>query len=154
MKNNLREQIIELLQGDLPVLEQPFAAAAEKIGVSEEELLDEIRKMRDEGLIRRVGAVVRHQQAGFRANAMVAFQLPETEAERVGQLLAQSSAVTHCYWRESREEWPYNLYCMVHAVDHPRLDRAVRQLVGIAGCSDYQVLGSIREFKKSSVRFR
>ena len=153
MNKEQKDAVVRQLQGDIPLVEEPFRLLAEEVGLSEEEYLAEVNKWLEHGLLRRVGADLRHRQAGYAANAMVAWKVPESDRDRVGQMMAAVPAVSHCYWRETPEEFPYPLFTMVHARDRDSLHRIVREMAAAAGIEDYQVIESLKELKKTSVAF-
>ncbi len=146
-------EILRLAQTDLPDGPAPFAAMAEKAGVSEEYVLDLLRRMKDSGEIRRFGATLRHQKAGYGANAMVAWRVPEADVERIGALMAARPEISHCYIRVTTPEWTYNLYTMVHAKSPEECQDTVKDLVAYSGVSDYDVLLSRKELKKTSMEY-
>lgn len=147
-------KIIKELQGDLPVVPRPYSVVAEKTGLVEEEVIATIAELQEQGLLRRVGAVLRHQKVGYDANAMVAWKLPEAESNRVGRLMAASSRVSHCYWRETPAEWPFNLFTMIHARNREELQALIQELSHVTGVSEYKVIESVLELKKTSVQYR
>lgn len=146
-------RIIGLIQGDLPVEARPFAAMAERIGISEEEFIDRVRALRQRGIIRRFGATLRHQEAGFRSNAMVAWIVPEERVKEVGPLLAGFRQVTHCYQRVPARDWPYSLYTMIHGASRKECRRIAEEMSEAAGVKTYSLLFSEREFKKTSMAY-
>lgn len=146
-------QIIKLVQGDIPLKGQPFKELAETIGVSEEELLKRIRYMQENGIIRRFGAVVRHNRAGFTVNAMVAFKVDESKADEAGYKLADFKEVSHCYLREVPEDFGYNLFAMIHAMSEEELAGIIKRIEEKTGISEYKVFKSIREMKKVSMTY-
>ena len=144
---------IRALQHDLPLTDQPFADLAAKFGLTEDTLLDRARSLLDCGVMRRYGAVLRHVRAGYRANAMVCWGVLPNEVEEVGARLAAHPSVSHCYERPTYPDWPYTLYTMVHARTDAELDRIVDELAESAGGVDYSILRSVKEYKKSRVRY-
>jgi DNA-binding Lrp family transcriptional regulator len=147
------KRLIAALQPGLELVPRPFARLGERAGMSEDGVLGRIAGWLDEGLIKRFGVVVRHHELGYRANAMVVFDLPAAEVDRVGLQLSAEPGVTLCYRRtRSLPEWPYNLYCMVHGRSRedarPVIER-LGQLVGVPG----QVLFSTRRFKQCGARY-
>jgi Transcriptional regulators len=132
---------------DIPHTLTPF----KDWGVSNEELRDDLAQKR----MRRFGAILRHQEAGFAYNAMVCFRLDErreTRDER-GIVLAQNPHVSHCYERPAFEGFPYTLYAMMHAQSAEELDQYIKDAAASIGNPDYAVLNSVRELKKTSFRF-
>jgi siroheme decarboxylase len=146
-------QILRLAQADLPDGPAPFAEMAAQVGVSEDHVLDLLRRMKDSGEIRRFGATLRHQKAGYGANAMVAWRVPEADVERIGALMADRPEISHCYIRVTTPEWTYNLYTMVHAKSPEECRRTVKDLIAYSGISDVDVLLSRKELKKTSMEY-
>jgi DNA-binding Lrp family transcriptional regulator len=153
MISGLEKKIINLIQGDLPLAHRPFAVLAEQLGIDESTLLEEIRKLKELGIIRRFGATLRHQEAGFSSNAMVVWKVPEELLEHVGKIIAGFKEVTHCYQREPQKDWPYNLYSMVHGSNREDCHKIARRLSREVGIDDYTLLFSQKEFKKTSMEY-
>lgn len=147
------KKIIGLIQGDLPVHPRPFAVLAEKIGVSEETLVDRIRELKEQGIIRRFGATLRHQEAGFSSNAMIAWLAPQDRIDEIGKIFARFREVTHCYHRAPQKDWPYNLYTMVHGGSREECRQIAERLSRSADLSEYLLLFSEKEFKKTSMAY-
>ncbi len=153
MLTELEKKVIAQIQGDMPVCERPYLEIAQKMGISEDTLLEILKSLRDRGLIRRFGATLKHQKSGYAANAMTAWKVPENRIEEVGVLMAENSRVSHCYRRNPVNRWPYNLYTMIHGKSEDDCRAIARALSDAAGVSDYAMLFSIRELKKTSMRY-
>lgn len=151
MLSLLEKQVIASIQKDLPLVERPYHQLAQKIGTTEAKFLEVMEKLVEKGVIRRFGATLRHQKSGFSANAMVAWQVPEEEIQSVGHQMAQSPAVSHCYRRDPKPTWPYNLYTMIHATSENRCHKTAQALSEKTGVKTYQLLFSRRELKKTSM---
>jgi DNA-binding Lrp family transcriptional regulator len=147
------KEIIRVCQDDLPIEARPWAGAASQLGMTEAELVARLREMQDEGIIRRFAAVLRHGEAGFSANGMACWRVPDERIEEVGELLAADPRVSHCYWRPTFPDWPYPLFSMVHCESRERAAEIVRELSAEVGVDDYEILWSAREFKKERVRY-
>lgn len=147
------KKVIRLIQGDLPLHPEPFAVMAEAIGITEEEFIERVKGLKKRGIIRRFGATLRHQAAGFSSNAMVAWLTPDDRIEEIGGILAQFREVTHCYQRAPQEDWPYNLYTMIHGGNPDQCRRIAERLSRSAGIDEYALLFSIKEFKKTSMEY-
>ncbi|MDY6823043.1 MAG: Lrp/AsnC family transcriptional regulator [Thermodesulfobacteriota bacterium] len=145
------KKIIAAIQGDIPVTSRPYKAIAEEIGLSEESVISTLQSLCERGVIRRFGATLRHQRSGIRANAMVAWSIPEDRIAEVGQRFAGFKAVSHCYRRDPAPTWPFNLYTMVHATDEAGCRDTTREMATAVGVEDYKVLFSRRELKKTSM---
>jgi len=147
------KEIIRVCQEDLPIVARPFADAARVLAVSQTELMANLAHMHEEGILRRFAAVLRHNEAGFSANGMACWRVPESQIEAVGEKLAADSRVSHCYWRPTFPDWPYPLFSMVHCESRDQVQSIVRDLSANVGVSDYEILWSAREFKKERVRY-
>jgi siroheme decarboxylase len=147
------KKIISLIQGDLPLDPRPFAVLAGKIGIAEDQFINRVKVMVEDGTIRRFGATLYHKKAGVRSNAMAAWCVPEKEIEETGKALAKFKEVTHCYQRVPQKDWKYNLYTMIHGkndVDCRAIAERMSQGVGV---TDYILLFSEKEFKKTSMEY-
>ena len=153
MIDDVDKKVISLIQGDLPLEKRPFAAKARKIGITEEEYLDRIKSLKSKGIIRRFGATLRHQEAGFSSNAMVAWSVPDDRVQEVGENLARFREVTHCYQRKPRKDWSYNLYTMIHGSTREECYQIAGRMSLAAGTDEYILLFSEREFKKTSMEY-
>ncbi len=149
----LEKRIISSIQGDIPITERPFVEIAEKLGVSEETLLESLKSLCDRGVIRRFGATLRHQKSGFEANAMVAWKVDEEVINAVGEKMASFREVSHCYRRNPNPEWPYNLYTMIHAKDEESCWEIARKLSEKTSINNYKLLFSRVELKKTSMQY-
>ncbi len=145
---------LRLLQADIPDMERPYLEIAQRTGLTEEAVLDLLRGLKDQGVVRRFGATLRHQQAGYGANAMVAwFVEQDRDLDEVGAIMAQRPEITHCYQRVNCYAWPYNLYTMVHARSREECLDVVGQLARIAQVPQYDILFSRKELKKTSMAY-
>ncbi len=146
-------KLLAQIQGDLPLCISPFAAIAQKTRWDEKELLRRIQSFIRRGMIRRFGAILRHQKAGYRGNAMVVWKVPEDQVPRVSRAMASFPAVSHCYLRAAHPGWPFNLYTMVHGQSERDCQWIARQISKNTGMKDYRLLFSKREHKKSSMTY-
>jgi DNA-binding Lrp family transcriptional regulator len=147
----LEKKIIASIQEDMAVTDRPYIKITQNLGISETELLEKLKDLCDRSVIRRFGATLRHQRTGFTANAMVAWKVDEDRIEKVGQKMASFSQVSHCYRRDPTDEWPYNLYTMVHANDEPSCYETARKMSRATSVEDYTLLFSREELKKTSM---
>ena len=150
---DLEKKIIALLQTDIPVAQRPFKQMAQKIGITEETFLAVLRDLNDRGMIRRFGATLKHQKSGFRANAMVAWNVAEDQVEKVGTIMAGFQEITHCYRRPPLPEFPFGLYAMIHGQNEEEVRGLAARLAGEIGARDHAVVFSVREFTKVSMRY-
>ena len=141
--SELEKKIIAFIQGDMAVTQRPYLNIAQDLEISETELLANLKDLCDRGVIRRFGATLRHQRTGFTANAMVAWKVAEDRIEAVGQKMASFRQVSHCYRRNPTDDWPYNLYTMVHANDEQSCHAIARKMSRTASVEDYSLLFSL-----------
>jgi len=153
MIDALDKMIIAALQADFPVSRHPYRELAARIGITEEEMLRRIQQYQEAGYIRKIGAVLRHREVGFLANVLCVWQVPEVQIEEVGRIFAAHPAVSHCYARPAFPEWPHNMYTMIHGISQSQCEMYIQELMGLSGLSEYILLYSIRELKKSSMRY-
>lgn len=151
--NEIDKQLIYQLSGDLGDSLTPYADLAEKLRLTEPEVLNLIKEYQDEKIIRRFGATLWHQRSGFAANAMVVFDIPVDQAEEVGRRLAARPYVSHCYLRHTAPGWPYNLYVMIHAESREAILSMTEELAELAGTGQWRMLESLKELKKASRRY-
>ena len=147
------KKIINLLQKDLPLDPRPFKLMADIIGIDEDQFLDRVNSMIASGVIRRFGATLYHQEAGFSSNAMVAWVVPECRIEETGNALAEFKEVTHCYQRTARKDWRYNLYTMIHGDNRNECYEIALRMSQSIGIDEYILLFSEKEFKKTSMEY-
>jgi DNA-binding Lrp family transcriptional regulator len=149
-------RLLAALQGGLPLVSHPYAALGEAAGYSGAEVLEQIRRWVEAGVIRRLGVVVRHRELGYAANAMVVWDVPDDRAHLLGRKLAQQEAVTLCYRRaRALPRWPYNLYCMVHGRSRDAVLETIERIGAQAGLLGYptQVLFSRTRYKQTGARY-
>lgn len=103
--------------------------------------------------MRRFGAILRHHQAGFTANGMSVWNIPDMQVERVGTLMAEFPEVSHCYQRPRLPDWRYNLFAMIHGRSENECRQIAERIAAATGIDDYDMLFSTREFKKSSMQY-
>jgi len=151
MLTDLEKKIIASIQEDMAITERPYLEISEKVGTTEEKLLESLQSLCERGIIRRFGATLRHQKTGFTANAMAAWQVDENRVEEVGNRLASFKQVSHCYRRNPTRDWHFNLYTMIHASDEESCRQTARSMSQEAGVENYSLLFSRRELKKTSM---
>jgi len=151
--SDLQISLIRQLQQDLPIISRPFHVIAENIDADINFILQQIIDWKSSGLMRRFGAVIRHQQAGFNANGMVVFEVDPKNIDTSGHLLAAYPQVSHCYQRPTVPDWPYNLFAMTHCESEPQLRDLVKGMVAQIKPKQYDILLSTQEYKKTNVKY-
>ncbi len=147
------KEIVRILQQDLPLVERPFQILCENSAFTEQALVEQGCAMLQQGVMRRFSAVLRHRKAGFHANGMGVWPIPEEQIDVIGSRMAQHPGVSHCYHRPTFPDWPYTLFTMVHGRSPEQCNEVFRQLSEESGIRDYRVLFSTEEFKRARVRY-
>jgi len=151
------EDLIEVIQDGLPLVVRPYQAIADRLGCTEQAVIDKLRNMIDAGIIKRLGVVVRHHELGYNANAMVVWDVPDEQVDELGHRLGHQDCVTLCYQRPRRlPDWPYNLFCMVHGRDRDDVLECIERMVDGLGLDAIPrtVLFSGKRFKQRGARYR
>ena len=144
---------VKALQQELPTsASEPFALLAPR-AFTAKSLLAKAAKLTERGLMRRYGAVLRHRRAGFMANGMAVWNVPESSSEHIGQIMASFPQVTHCYKRPRYSDWPYSHFTMIHAVTRQECEAVATQISEVTGITDHKMLYSTREYKKTRVKY-
>jgi DNA-binding Lrp family transcriptional regulator len=140
--------VVRAVQGDLALEPTPFERPAAALGMNVEELIDALADLQQRGYLRRFAAILRHRKAGFGANGMAVWAVPEDQIEVVGQTMAGYTAISHCYQRPVYPDWRYNLFTMIHARKTGECEEFVAALAQRHGLADHTVLYSTTEYKK------
>lgn len=147
------KQVIREAQEDLPLVSRPFDGMAERLGLTVPELFAQLEEYQERKLMRRFSAVLYHRRSGFRANAMIVWKVPPERSEAVGMIMAENSAVTHCYERPTFPDWEYSHFTMVHAPSRDECEEIGRDIAKATGITENLLLYSTREYKKTRVRY-
>ena len=147
----LEIECVRLLQRDLPLQPRPFDVLAKNTGVAADELLSTARTLQKRGQIRRFGAIVQSRKPGFSASAMGVWIVPPAKVDEIGARMSQNRAVSHCYLRPVYEDWPYNLYTIVHGRSVDECESIVNDLATDTGIRDKQALYPTKEYKKARI---
>jgi siroheme decarboxylase len=140
--------VIRALQGDLPVIPEPFAPAAEELGIAQDELLDHLEGMQERRLLRRVAAILFHRRAGFSANGMGVWNVPDERIMELGPQMAAYRGISHCYQRPTYKDWPYSIFTMAHGRSKDECDAILDSIADSTGIDQRSTLYSSTEFKK------
>jgi len=150
---DLERATIGIVQEDLPNIERPFAAQAEQLGVDEADVLEMIRTFKERKLMRRFAAVMNHRSAGFKANAMGVWAVPEDALDAIGPQMAGFAAVSHCYKRPTYDDWPYSVFTMVHGRSARDCEATIDAIRTETGVDEYCLLWSIKEYAKRRLQY-
>ena len=147
--------IIVATQGGLPRVPRPYHAIAQQLGLAPEDVMNRLRRMQDNGIIRRIGVVPNHYRLGYRGNGMSVWDVPDAMVAELGRKIGDLDFVSHCYHRPRLlPEWPYNLFAMVHGRDRAEVEQKVQQIADLLGEQDrgHTILFSSRILKKTGLR--
>ncbi len=140
--------VIRALQGDMPVVPEPYAQAAQELDIPQEQLLTHLRGMQERRLLRRVAAILFHRRAGFSANGMGVWKVPEEQIMDIGPRMAAYRGISHCYQRPTYKDWPYSIFTMAHGRSKEECDAILASIAADTGVSERATLYSSTEFKK------
>jgi DNA-binding Lrp family transcriptional regulator len=150
-------ELIKLVQYGLPLCSDPYAEIGKRIDMDESEVITRLQKLQDSGVIKRMGVVVRHRKLGYRANAMVVWNIPDEQVTEAGKKISKFKFVTLCYRRPRHlPQWPYNLFSMIHGSDRDAVTKNIQALAKQCGLQDikYEILFSKRCFKQRGAIYR
>jgi DNA-binding Lrp family transcriptional regulator len=141
--------VVRATQGDMPVVPEPYAPAAAQLGVTQAKLLEHMEGMKERGILRRVAAILFHRRAGFSANGMGVWKVPEDRILEIGKRMAAFRGISHCYERPTYEDWHYQIFTMAHGRSKEECDAILDAIETEIGCiEDRATLYSSTEFKK------
>jgi siroheme decarboxylase len=140
--------VIRATQGDLPVVPEPFAPAAAELGMTEAQLLEHLEGMKERKLLRRVAAILFHRRAGFSANGMGVWNVPDDRILEIGGRMASFRGISHCYQRPTYKDWPYSVFTMAHGRSKEECDAILDAIALDTGIDERSTLYSSTEFKK------
>ena len=146
--DELDVSVIKALQGDMPVVSEPFAAAAAELGMEQARLLAHLEGMQERRLLRRVAAILFHRRAGFSANGMGVWKVPEEKIMEIGPRMAAFRGISHCYQRPTYQDWPYSVFTMAHGRSKEECDAILDSIAESTGIEERSTLYSSTEFKK------
>ncbi len=140
--------VIRALQGDMPVIAEPYAPAAAALEITQEQLLEHLRGMQERRLLRRVAAILYHRRAGFSANGMGVWKVPDERILELGMRMASFRGISHCYQRPTYADWPYSVFTMAHGRSKDECDAILDSIAVDTGVQERTTLYSSTEFKK------
>jgi siroheme decarboxylase len=160
--NKTEKQILWKLEDDLDVISEPFdflpASTSERgecsAGLETEEVLRIIQELIDKGVIRRIAAIVDHRKLGFVANILFCSEVPRNRIVEAGEALARFGAVSHCYERKTVQDWPYNLYAMMHGKSMGEIQHLINKFTESEKIDSFELLPTAAELKKQPVKHR
>ncbi len=147
------KDFIRELQKNMEIIDEPFVKAANNLGITEDELFAKMKHYESMGVLRRFAAILRHRQVGFTANGMIVWKVPEGRITSVGETLGSFPQVSHCYERPTYDDWPYNVFSMIHCKTHDEAYDVAKTIQKQIDVDEYKILFSSREFKKTRVEY-
>jgi len=144
-------ELIITVQEGLPITSRPYALIAEQLNLDEAEVIARLSKLKQQGLIKRLGVIVKHRRLGYQSNAMVVFNIPDALINQMGQRISQFQFINLCYQRPRHgEQWPYNLFCMIHGKSREKVLQQLSYLIESCALENYahDILFSRRCFKQ------
>jgi siroheme decarboxylase len=145
--------VIRATQGPMEVTPEPFAPAAAELGLSQQQLFDHLESMRERRALRRVAAILFHRRAGFSANGMGVWRVPEERIVELGPRMASFRGISHCYQRPTYADWPYSVFTMAHGRSKEECDAILDSIAEDTGIDERRTLYSSTEFKKIRLRY-
>jgi len=150
--NETDQAILRAAQEGIPVVKEPFAGIAREAGISQDEVIARLKRLISNGVIKRLGISINQRKVGIVANAVVAWRVPQEHVERIGKMLSSYKEVTHCYERVTIPgKWEHNLFTVIHGYNRESVEEMAKRLSEVVGISDYLVLFSNEQFKRTSV---
>ena len=157
MIDSIDRQLIEMLQDGLATVSRPYAIIGQQLDISEDEVIVRLTRLKQLGLIKRFGVIVNHRKLGYHSNAMVVFNVPDYLVEQIAGHVSQFSFVNLCYLRPRQgEQWPYNLYCMIHGKNREKVLKQLEHLTESCGLLQFnrEVLFSKQCFKQRGALYK
>ena len=148
--------LIKIVQNGLPIVSRPYADIAERLATTEQDVIQRLQKLINNGSIKRYGVVVRHRELGYKANGMVVWNVPDDRVAELGTCIGRFSCVTLSYRRPRRlPDWPYNLFTMVHGRNRDEVKQKVGEIIETCGLQeiDHTILFSTRRFKQRGASY-
>ena len=146
--DELDRAVIRATQGDLPVIAEPYAPAAAELGMTQDALIEHLLGMQERGILRRVAAILFHRRAGFSANGMGVWRVPDDKIAEIGPRMAAFRGISHCYQRPTYQDWPYSVFTMAHGRSKEECDAILDAIAADTGIGERATLYSSTEFKK------
>jgi siroheme decarboxylase len=146
--SELDHAVIRELQGDMPIVAEPYAPAAAALGIDVSRLLEHLESMKERRALRRVAAILFHRRAGFSANGMGVWKVPEERIMELGPRMAGFRGISHCYQRPTYADWPYSVFTMAHGRSKEECDAILTSIAEHTGIEERSTLYSSTEFKK------
>jgi siroheme decarboxylase len=150
--NNEKKKVARFIQGDIPLVSSPFDEIGASCGLTADKIVNISQSFLEKGMMRKFGAILRHQKTGYVKNALVAWSAPADQIEIAGNIFASFFFVSHCYERNPAFREKYNVFTMLHSKDK-NISSMIEEMVIATDIHDYIILESIQEYKKTSPEY-
>lgn len=148
--DDIDKGLVDILSEGLPLVEEPYVEIGKRLGLSEEEVISKIKKLKDDGVIRKISGAISSEKMGIKENSMTVWNVPDDKMEEVGKMMAQFKEVTHCYQRPRIPgKWPYTLFCMLHKPTREEIKEVAKRISDAVGIKDYWLCFATKEYKVS-----
>ncbi len=154
--DEINRQILNAMENGLDICRNPYAKIAKAVNIDEVILLKRLQQMLDDGILKRMGIVLRHHELGYNANAMIVWNIPDAMVENIAKLIAAEDFITLCYQRPRQlPDWPYNLFCMIHGSKREDVLSQKNDMIKRLGLGniDHQILFSTRRLKQMGAKY-
>jgi DNA-binding Lrp family transcriptional regulator len=151
--DELDKKIIKALETDIPLTLDPYQKIAADLNIERSELLKRLKQLKERKILKRISAILHHRDSGYQANGMFVCHFSKNKIDEAGQEISKLEAVSHCYQRQTYQNWPYNFYAMMHAKNKEELEAKIEELVAEYKIEDHQILYSTEELKKTSMKY-
>ena len=151
------KKLIAEIQGGLPLVSRPYEVIGKKLGLSEQDVIQQLQSFVDKGMIKRMGVVVRHRELGYRANAMVVWDIPDEKVEELAPCMSKFEFVNLCYRRPRQlPQWRFNLFTMIHGHDRDEVMNNLKILIEQCSLDDtaHEALFSVKRFKQRGAMYQ
>jgi len=148
--DEIDHKILASMEKGISLITDPFSEIALQFGITTNEVVTRLSKLKEKGEIRRFGASIKPNNIGFSANALVAWKVPENRVQDIGAYLSKYQEISHCYERKPvNGRWDFNLYTVVHGRERETVQRTVKEISEEISINEYRILFSTRDLKRN-----
>jgi DNA-binding Lrp family transcriptional regulator len=148
--DKIDKDILRRLAGNIDSGLEPFKPLATSLKISEDELLSRLEDMHQRGYLKRIAPILYHHKTAYKYNALTAWNIPADKVDFFADILMSIEGISHVYERERCDNWPYNMYGMLHALDEPTVHDIVGKLAKLSNGAPHKVIYTTKEWKKTS----
>ncbi|MBS4025617.1 MAG: AsnC family transcriptional regulator [Clostridia bacterium] len=140
--DNIDKQLLNIIQRGFPICSQPYQQLADELGTSEEEIIEKIAKLKEEGIIRRLGGIFDSKKLGYKST-LCAIKVPQEKIQEVKEVINSYKGVTHNYLREHN----YNMWFTLIVPGAEAIDDVLAEMRRETGIDDIINLPAVNFFK-------